>query len=107
MEVQEGLHQALELLLVYARLYLHTNLLRMRVPTKPYETTHIYTPYHEIENIFLWQAYDAVLFPNVPPVIVTRTEPPDIAMAPPASSALLPLNVPPSIEISDTPFPLQ
>ena len=107
MKVQEGLHHVLGLLLVYARLYLHTTLRRM-LGNPNRVNKNAYTHYrNEIENIFLRHAHDAVLPSNVPPVIVTSTGSPQIMIAPPASNAVLPLNVPPSIEMSNTPFPSQ
>ena len=47
------------------------------------------------------EAHIARFFSNVPPVIVTSPGAPHTATAPPDSSALLFLNVPPSIRISD------
>lgn len=53
------------------------------------------------------QAHFALLFENVPPVIVTNVGAPENAIMPPDSCATLCLNVPPSIVTVDTPLPLQ
>lgn len=53
------------------------------------------------------QAHFALLFENVPPVIVTNVGAPENATTPPDSPAMLCLNVPPSIVTDDTPLPLQ
>ena len=49
----------------------------------------------------------ATLLSKKPPVIVTSPKAPDDATAPPDSSALLFLNVPPAIAISDAELPMQ